>query len=62
MRSRGLKVLIDGKSVGETPIGNLSIPLGEHEIILRHPQLGEIRRTALVRSDVITRVTANLER
>ena len=56
------EVLIDGKSVGETPIGNLSIPLGEHEIILRHPQLGEIRRTALVRSDVITRVTANLER
>ena len=56
------EVLIDGKSVGETPIGNLSIPLGEHEIVLRHPQLGEIRRTALVRSDVITRVTANLER
>jgi hypothetical protein len=56
------EVLIDGKSVGETPIGNLSIPLGEHEIILRHPQLGEVRRTALVRSDVITRVTATLER
>ncbi len=56
------EVLIDGKSVGETPIGNLSISLGEHEIVLRHPQLGEIRRTALVRSDVIARVTANLER
>ena len=56
------EVLIDGKSVGETPIGNLSIALGEHEIVLRHPQLGEIRRTALVRSDVITRVTANLGR
>lgn len=56
------EVLIDGKLVGETPIGNLSIPLGEHEIIFRHPQLGELRRTALVRSDAVTRVSANLER
>ena len=56
------EVLIDGKSVGETPIGNLSIPLGEHEVLFRHPQLGEVRRTALVRSDTVTRVSANLER
>jgi len=56
------EVLIDGKSVGETPIGNLSIPLGEHEIVFRHPQLGEVRRTAVVRSDAVTRVSANLER
>jgi PEGA domain-containing protein len=56
------EVLIDGKSIGETPIGNLSIPLGEHEIVFRHPQLGEVRRTAVVRSDEVTRVSANLER
>ena len=56
------EVIIDGKPVGETPIGNLSIPLGEHEIVFRHPQLGEARRTAIVRSDAVTRVSANLER
>jgi hypothetical protein len=56
------EVLIDGKSVGETPIGNLSIPLGEHEIIFRHPQLGEQRRTVIVRSDAVARISANLER
>ena len=56
------EVFIDGKSLGETPIGNLSIPLGEHEIVFRHPQLGEVRRTAVVRSDAVTRVSANLER
>ncbi len=56
------EVLIDGKPVGETPIGNLSIPLGEHEIVFRHPQLGETRRTAVVRADAVTRVSANLER
>jgi hypothetical protein len=56
------EVLIDGKSVGETPIGNHSISLGEHEIVFRHPQLGEVRRTVVVRSDGVTRVSANLER
>lgn len=56
------EVLIDGKPVGETPIGNLSIPLGEHEIVLRHPELGEVRRTAVVRSDAVARVSATLGR
>jgi hypothetical protein len=56
------EVIIDGKSVGETPIGNLSIPLGEHEIVFRHPQLGEVRRTAVVRSDAVARVSAELKR
>jgi hypothetical protein len=56
------EVLIAGKSVGETPIGNLSIPLGEHEIVFRHPQLGEVRRTAIVRLDAVTLVSATLGR
>ena len=56
------EVLIDGKVVGETPIGNLSVPLGNHEIIFRHPQFAELRQTAMVRSDVVTRVSVNLQR
>ena len=56
------EVWINGKSVGETPIGNLSLPLGEHEIVFRHPQLGEQRRTATVRLDSVTRVSVNLQR
>jgi serine/threonine-protein kinase len=56
------EVWIDGKSVGETPLANLSVPLGEHEIIFRHPQLGEQRQTALVRQNGVTRVSANLQR
>jgi hypothetical protein len=55
-------VWIDGNAVGETPLGNLSIPLGEHEIVFRHPDLGERREKALVRSDRLTRVSANLQR
>jgi hypothetical protein len=56
------EVFIDGKAVGETPIGNLPIPLGEHEIVFRHPQLGEVRQIAVVRSDAVARVSAKLER
>jgi hypothetical protein len=37
------EVLIDGQSVGETPIGSVSVPIGEHEITFRHPELGEHR-------------------
>ena len=56
------EVWIDGKSVGETPMGNLSVPIGEHEFVFRHPQLGERRQTATVRADGPTRVTADLRR
>jgi hypothetical protein len=42
------EVWIDGKRVGETPIGNLSVAIGPHEIIFRHPQLGEKRQSVSV--------------
>jgi hypothetical protein len=41
-------VTIDGNSVGQTPIGNLSVAIGSHEIVYRHPQLGEQRQTITV--------------
>lgn len=37
------EVWVDGERIGETPIGNLSRPIGTHEVVLRHPQLGEHR-------------------
>jgi hypothetical protein len=55
-------VWIDGNSVGETPLGNLSVTPGEHEILFRHPELGERRVKTIVRTDVPTRVSANLRR
>lgn len=56
------QVSIDGKPVGETPLGNLSVPLGEREILFQHPELGSQRQTVVVRLDRTTRVTANLQR
>jgi hypothetical protein len=55
-------VWIDGNSLGQTPLGNVSVSLGEHEIVFRHPELGERREKAIVRSDRLTRVSANLQR
>jgi hypothetical protein len=55
-------VWIDGSALGETPLGNLSIAPGEHEIVFRHPQLGERREKTLVRADATTRVSVNLQR
>ena len=55
-------VWIDGNAVGETPLGNLSVAPGEHEVVFRHPQLGERREKAMVRSGAETRVGVNLQR
>ena len=55
-------VFIDGTPYGETPLGNLSIVPGEHEIVFRHPQLGERRERVIVRPDVPSRVAVNWQR
>jgi hypothetical protein len=54
------QVWIDGNPVGETPLANLSVPVGEHEITFRHPQFGERRETTVVQSGTLTRVSASL--
>jgi PEGA domain len=56
------EVWIDGKSVGETPIGNLSIAIGPHEVVFRHPELGDKVISAVVKAGVPTRLTADLRR
>jgi len=55
-------VWIDGTAYGETPLGNLSIVPGEHEIVFRHPQLGERREKIIVRPDTPGRVAVSLQR
>jgi serine/threonine protein kinase len=56
------QVWIDGSLVGETPLANLTVSPGEHEIIFRHPQLGEHREKTIVKSGVQTRVSATLSK
>jgi hypothetical protein len=54
-------VWIDGNPYGETPLGNLSIAAGEHEILFRHPQFGERREKLTVRADASTRVAVTMK-
>ncbi len=55
------EVWIDGARVGETPIGNLSIPIGSHEVIFRHPQFGEKRHAISVTMSAPTRVSVDMK-
>jgi serine/threonine protein kinase len=56
------EVLIDGEKVGETPIGNLSLPIGPHEILFRHPELGEQRFATTVTLKAPARVSVDLRK
>jgi hypothetical protein len=51
---------IDGAPVGETPIANMRIPIGPHEILFRHPQLGERRESIVVTARETARVGVDL--
>jgi hypothetical protein len=51
---------VDGASVGETPIGNIQVPIGPHEIVFRHPQLGEHRTSVIVTTREIAKVGVDL--
>ena len=54
------EVTIAGKPVGTTPLGNLAVPIGSHEIVWRHPQLGERKRTVKVTATTPVRVGVDL--
>jgi hypothetical protein len=56
------EVFIDGRRVGETPMGNLSVPIGNHQLVLRHPQLGERRQTIAVGVNAPLRVGVDLRK
>jgi len=55
-------VWVDGDHVGETPIGNLSLPIGPHEFVFRHPDLGEQRYATTVSLKAPSRVSVDLRK
>lgn len=56
------EVWVDGERVGETPIGNLTRRVGTHEVIFRHPDLGERRETVLIAVGKPARVGVDLRK
>jgi PEGA domain len=53
-------VMLDGQPVGQTPLGNLSVTIGTHEIVWRHPELGERRETVKVTAGAPVRAGMDL--
>jgi len=56
------EVWIDGVKVGDTPIGNLSVAIGNHDVVFRHPELGEQRHTATVTLATAARLSVDLRK
>ena len=54
------EVFIDGTRAGETPLGNLPQTLGPHEILFRHPQLGERRVNTVVTLKAPNRISIDM--
>ena len=55
------EVWIDGKRVGDTPIGNLEVPIGSHEVVFRHPQFGEKRHAVSVTTAAPVRLSVSMK-
>lgn len=56
------EVFVDGRRVGQTPIANLSLPIGRREVVFRHPQLGERRQTIVVGLGAPARIGVELDK
>jgi hypothetical protein len=56
------EVAVDGASLGQTPLANLLVAVGSHEIVFRHPQFADRRQTIVVTANGPNRFTADLTR
>jgi hypothetical protein len=56
------RVWVDGREVGNTPIAQLALPVGQHEVRFEHPEHGERRMTVLVRVGATTQASVDFTR
>ena len=56
------EVWVDGEKIGETPIGNLQVTIGNHDIVFRNPDLGEQRHKATVTLTAPARLSVDLRK
>ena len=54
------EVWVDGQKVGDTPLGNLGLTIGPHEIVFKHPELGEQSHAATVTAGAPLRLSVDL--
>jgi len=55
-------VSLDGRDLGTTPIANVDVPLGTHDVELRNPQLGDRRQSILVTAKGPVRLVVDLNK
>jgi hypothetical protein len=55
-------VWLDGQELGETPVGSTQVPIGTHEIVFRHPQLGEQHYTTTVTAATPARLSVDMRK
>ena len=55
------EVWLDGRRIGETPIGNLAVPIGPHEIVFRHPEFGEKKHAVSVTTAAPVRLSVSMK-
>ena len=55
------EVWLDGVRVGETPIGNLAVPIGPHEFVFKHPQFGEKRHAVSITAGTPVRISVDMK-
>jgi serine/threonine protein kinase len=56
------EVWMDGAKIGETPIGNFAVAAGSHDVVFRHPELGEQRETVLVTLKTPVRLSVDMRK
>ena len=56
------EVFVDGSKIGETPLGNVSLPIGPHEVTFRHPELGEQKQGVTITLKSPSRISADLRK
>lgn len=54
------EVFIDGARIGDTPLANVMQPIGDHEVVFRHPQLGEKRQAVRLMLGESVRVSVDM--
>jgi hypothetical protein len=54
------EIVLDGDSIGQTPIANLLVTVGPHEMVFRHPQLGERKQAIVVSATGPNRIAMDL--
>ena len=56
------EVWVDGEKAGDTPIGNLAVSIGKHEVTFRHPEFGEAHQTVTVTLSGPARLSVDLRK